>query len=713
MAQTIGKTIKVATISSFGTLTAPTKVKISRSGSICISDGAGKIIVFDADPVSGTFASRVELTDTGNFGADFAIYGPNAEYVVVGTPNHSSNLGRLTHCTYSFTTNSWTKLSVVGSVASGSLGSRVVALQDDFILACASGENSSAGRIRHFRRYKVTTPTPAFVFEEYTQRDTSLMVGSRLDSTNGGLVVVGNPTASSGAGQISLFYQKGFKWEKYGTDITGSAGSALGTFVAISRDGFTVAAVNTTGVRLYTVDTISPGVGLTVKTTATISATGVVSIDLTGDGFGLFIAKATSYETHEYLNLSEQWAGPRLSVTGLTSVGAVSCADSSSNLCAVLYNSNGFKVDVFLRRSVSSVESLIATADAASSSPFPITIDGQNVSAMANEDFITRGLSVTAHRGLTVVEQKIIEAIRALKIESSLKVESIPRLLSDLLDVDISASTNNQGAGKLLTFSDEKKQWVDDGAWWEDLRFPLTIVPDTSTAFGSNLQVGYTYADPTNSAIVFRANSCFTSNPFTDGEGVTVLAQMPHAWLEGTELRPHLHWVQQRAYNANFILLVRVVKNGEVDTFNTTGLLPTSADADGVAGDYIFYRGENVFAYPGSGTITQITSFKRFNKVTNTFTSQGIDATGMVGSTMLACIICRDSLNTSGMFNFQTPGQNPTTLDEIVILDANNNPTTGSTNLNDVPVYEFDIHYQIGSAGSASEIPEKRQVFEI
>ena len=64
---------------------------------------------------------------------------------------------------------------------------------------------------------------------------------------------------------------------------------------------------------------------------------------------------------------------------------------------------------------------------------------------------------------------------------------------------------------------------------WEDLRFPATVqrrhpINNEHPAF-----------DTTTPGLLFR---------HTATDSVYMIAQLPHAWLEGSALRPHVHWTK-------------------------------------------------------------------------------------------------------------------------------------------------------------------------
>lgn len=61
---------------------------------------------------------------------------------------------------------------------------------------------------------------------------------------------------------------------------------------------------------------------------------------------------------------------------------------------------------------------------------------------------------------------------------------------------------------------------------WDDLKFPATAINPPGAASDPDVEAttGLLLFDPGGTELIYA------------------LAQMPHAWLEGTEIRPHLHW---------------------------------------------------------------------------------------------------------------------------------------------------------------------------
>lgn len=161
---------------------------------------------------------------------------------------------------------------------------------------------------------------------------------------------------------------------------------------------------------------------------------------------------------------------------------------------------------------------------------------------------------------------------------------------------------------------------------WDDLRFSFTQSKQGNTAKPD--------FDYTNLGLLFPQNDA--------GEKTYAIAQMPHAWKEGSEIHPHIHYIQDEAQIPVFKLDYRVYNNGStVPNFTTL----STADGNGP-----------VFTYT-SGTILQIMGFPAINM------------TGFRVSAFIDIIVYRDD-----------------------------NVVTG-----DVLGKEFDIHYQIDSNGSRHE----------
>lgn len=167
------------------------------------------------------------------------------------------------------------------------------------------------------------------------------------------------------------------------------------------------------------------------------------------------------------------------------------------------------------------------------------------------------------------------------------------------------------------------KQWQ---VMWDDLKFPFS-----KTKRGVTDKPDFDY---TNVGLLFPQND--------NTEKTYAIAQLPHAWKEGTIIHPHIHYIQDEAEIPVFKLDYRIYNNGDtVPDFTTL----STANGNGP-----------VFSYT-SGTILQIMGFP------------AIDMSGIRISAIMDIIVYRDD-----------------------------NVVTG-----DVLGKEFDIHYQIDSNGSRHE----------
>jgi hypothetical protein len=164
------------------------------------------------------------------------------------------------------------------------------------------------------------------------------------------------------------------------------------------------------------------------------------------------------------------------------------------------------------------------------------------------------------------------------------------------------------------------------GDFWDDLRFPVT-----QTKQGSNLKPDF---DETEIGLLFPQNDTT--------EKIYIISQMPHEWKLESELRPHIHFIQDEAEVPTFKMDYRWYKNGETppETFTT-----------------IETHNEVVFNYEGQ-PLLQILSFPPID-------GTGIDRV----SSVMDIIIYRDDNVVAG----------------------------------DVLVKEFDIHHLVNAPGSVEE----------
>jgi hypothetical protein len=497
-----------------------------------------------------------------------------------------------------------------------------------------------------------------------------------------------------------LYYIAGSTWTAFQKIGVGVAASATGEIIAASNNGNTIATKASSGtVRLWSVDTLkesgeaSPTYGIATHpaSVSTITPGGTINaLAVSFDGTAFIVGTTVDYKIYEYRNLANDWI---LSKT--VSTPTLSVSSCVANVFASLQPATA-PIDILIRQNVSGISSV--TSDA-----MQTLLDSQPLSNVPNEQFLTRGTNVSPHRGLTVVQAKILETLKAISVKEADAVKTAPSKISDLGDVTV-VGPSDKKAGKFIAFSADRSEWVDDEGWWEDLRFPFNVAQNANTNNPSNtITVGRIIQSPANSCIVYTSAARYDTDPVRDGDVMTVLAQLPHKWLAGTSLHPHIHWVQTNQISPNWLLGMRVIKNGEADTYRTSKLYPStgSITAEGVSGEITFLRGLNVFPY-SSGSLTQITTFWRFNKGTQTFISEGIDASDLTESSMIAFMLFRDKSNATGMFPFNNNTPSPA----LNIRDER----TG-TNNNSAAVYEFDVHYRISKVGTAAEYPPEQKIF--
>lgn len=122
-----------------------------------------------------------------------------------------------------------------------------------------------------------------------------------------------------------------------------------------------------------------------------------------------------------------------------------------------------------------------------------------------------------------------------------------------------------QSTADVLRFLREELQRIEafthaprtDGAW-EDLRFPATGIdvpgPSASPSW-----------DPAYFGLSFAHNAT---------NDIQCIAQLPHSWREGTNIRPHIHWEPGPGFTAGrvvtWLMIYRWRNNGEAQGALTT-----------------------------------------------------------------------------------------------------------------------------------------------
>lgn len=167
---------------------------------------------------------------------------------------------------------------------------------------------------------------------------------------------------------------------------------------------------------------------------------------------------------------------------------------------------------------------------------------------------------------------------------------------------------------------------IDLDTMWDDLRAPASSINPVGSLTPPSI-------DSSDGSLLFSTN-----------DTVAIWFQLPHAWKEGTELRPHLHWAK-----------------------TTTG-----AGIPNWQMKYKFANAGDVFPAFSSlvSSTVGVSDSNTINKHALSY-FPSIDATGKLISSMLCVVLQRTS--------------------------------TGDTYGADAKLLEFDIHYQVDSTGSRQE----------
>lgn len=175
-----------------------------------------------------------------------------------------------------------------------------------------------------------------------------------------------------------------------------------------------------------------------------------------------------------------------------------------------------------------------------------------------------------------------------------------------------------------------RQEYKHAQGWWEDLVFPPSTL---NNAVGTPPDVA------SDGTLLFAANVT---------EEVFIQAQMPHKWLEGSEIEPHVHWAKTTSAAGGVVWKIDYDWKNVGETY--TGSLGTTlalSDTEGFTNDDTAHK-HSIYA-------ADIT-----------------DATKTVSSIMLIRLY-RD------------------------------HDDAGDTYGADVKLYQFDIHYMIDQPGSYGE----------
>ena len=157
---------------------------------------------------------------------------------------------------------------------------------------------------------------------------------------------------------------------------------------------------------------------------------------------------------------------------------------------------------------------------------------------------------------------------------------------------------------------------MNSGIWksiytvFDDIRFPLTGQQLTTSAG----RLDYNFDECT---VDFGATARYPEEP------ICMVAQMPHGKKFGTDIRPHIHWVQEQDETPNWLLAYRFYNNGAA--------IPSSFSLAAISStpDFVYT----------SGTILQLSDFPHIGAPVN----EGVSA-------ICDLILYRDSANESGLF---------------------------------------------------------------
>lgn len=165
--------------------------------------------------------------------------------------------------------------------------------------------------------------------------------------------------------------------------------------------------------------------------------------------------------------------------------------------------------------------------------------------------------------------------------------------------------------------------------YWDDLRFPVTGISIGGFASPPDVQ--------TDTGLLLFDTAAV--------ETVGILAQMPHAWKQGSAIRPHVHWAKTTDAANGVVWSMRYKKFGVGDLQGAWSAIFTSTDIE-------------------AADSTQKSMISTFPE---------IDMTG-------------------------------NTLSDLILIQLGRLVTdAGDTYGADALLYEFDIHYQIDSQGSRQE----------
>ena len=145
-------------------------------------------------------------------------------------------------------------------------------------------------------------------------------------------------------------------------------------------------------------------------------------------------------------------------------------------------------------------------------------------------------------------------------------------------DIPVRDPVVDSGRGDLLSLPWEQwfqrlGEWIDGvvypDTFWDDLRFPAQGINPAGTSAPPTVVT----ADPWAGTLLFSASATNV---------VVGTAQMPHAWKEGTDVEPHIHWCPTSTHTGNvawrFSYQVANIGATFPATLTTAGILVDAGD---------------------------------------------------------------------------------------------------------------------------------------
>lgn len=110
-----------------------------------------------------------------------------------------------------------------------------------------------------------------------------------------------------------------------------------------------------------------------------------------------------------------------------------------------------------------------------------------------------------------------------------------------------------------------------DGPFWEDLTFPATGINPPGAVSDPD-------RDTNDGTLLFAASGV---------EVIVGVAQLPHCWIEGSEIRPHVHWGPTTTGAGTVLWRLGYSIANIGSPFPAFSLLSVEADASEVAEDHL------------------------------------------------------------------------------------------------------------------------------